>query len=190
MAPTLSASGVTMSYSDQILRPIPESGTTANFDFSNSSNSALVEVKFEILDKTGVVIFTQSTPESFLKFASKTRLSPTFYDSQFRQATEPLQIRLLVAYLDAGAGKTTRRVAQAISSFKFTERPLATPTPTVTITVTPLPVPVPTITVTPSAMLSENTKLKSENAKLRQDLRSLSVKLKKICSNQPKPKGC
>jgi hypothetical protein len=186
----LSTSGVTMDYSDEILRPVPETGTTAYFDFSNSSNSALVEVKFEILDKTGIVIFTQTTPESFLKFGSKVRLTSTFYDSQFRRVTEPLQIRLLVAYLDAGAGKTTRRIAEVNAPFKFIERPIATPKPTVTITITPSPLPIPTVTVTPSALLSENTKLKSEIAAMKQDLKTLSAKLKKICSNKPKPKGC
>jgi hypothetical protein len=186
----LSTSGVTMNYSEVILRPIPETGTTTFFDFSNSSSSSLVEVKFEILDKTGAVIFTQTTPESFLKFGSKVRLTSTFYDSQFRKATEPLQVSLLVAYLDAGAGKTTRRVAQVSSPFKFTERPIATPTPTVTITLTPSPLPNPTVTVTPSALLSENSNLKSELTRVRQDLKSLTAKLKKICSNKPKPKGC
>lgn len=188
----LSTAGVTMNYSEVILRPIPETGTATFFDFSNSSNSSLVEVKFEILDKTGAVIFTQTTPESFLKFGSKVRLASTLYDSQFRKATEPLKISLLVAYLDAGAGKTTRRVAQVSSLFKFTERPIATPTPTptVTITLTPSPLPNPTVTVTPSALLSENSNLKSELTRIKQNLTLLTAKLKKICSSKPKPKGC
>lgn len=187
---SLSTSGVTMTYSDVIFRPVPETGTATFFDFTNSSNSALVEVKFEILDKTGAVIFTQSTPESFLKFGSKLRLNSTFYEVQFRSAIEPLQVSLLVTYLDAGAGRTTRRIAQVSAPFRFTERPIATPTPTVTIIVTPSPLPNPTITVTSNALLSENSNLQSEIARIKKVLNTLNQKIKKICSNKPKPKGC
>lgn len=189
---TLSTSNVTMTYSDVIFRPIPETGTTTFLDFTNGSNSALVEVKYEILDKTGVVIFSQIAPEAFLKYGSKARLTSTLYDSQFRKASEPLIISLIVTYLDAGAGRTTRRVAQVSAPFKFTERPISMPTPTITITATPSPVPTPTITITatPSSLLFENITLKSEIAKIKGDLGALNSKLKKICSYKPKPKGC
>lgn len=69
----------------------------------------------------------------------------------------------------------------------------ATPAPTVTITATPLPAPTVTVTAQPvqsptdwAAMES----LKAELAIAKNDLKALSSKLKKICSNKPKPKGC
>ena len=186
----LTTSGVTMSFSDNILRPVPEIGTTVSFDFLNNSNSSLVEVKLEIVDKTGVLIYTQSAPASLLPFGSKTRVNANFYDVQFKNAIEPLTISLIVAYLDAGAGRTTRRIAQVSSPLKFIERPIATPTPTVTVTFTPAPVPTPTVTVTSSALVSENSLLKSELNKVKLQLKSLNLKVTKICKLKPKPKGC
>jgi hypothetical protein len=179
-----------MSFPDNILRPVPETGTTVSFDFANNSASSVVEIKFEIVDKTGALIYTQNTPESLLKFGSKARVNANFYDVQFKKAPEPLTITLSVAYLDAGAGKTTRRVAQVSSPLKFIERPIAVPTPTVTVTFTPAPVPTPTVTVTSSALVSENSLLRSELDKVKLQLKSLNLKVTKICKLKPKPKGC
>ena len=188
----LSTSGVTMSFPDDILRPVPETGTTVSFDFANNSASSVVEIKFEIADKTGALIYTQNTPESLLKFGSKTRVNANFYDAQFKKATEPLTVTVFVAYMDAGAGKTTRRVAQVSTPLKFIERPIAVPTPTVTLTFTPAPVPTPTVTVTvnSSALVSENSLLRSELNKVKLQLKSLNLKVTKICKLKPKPKGC
>jgi hypothetical protein len=186
----LATSGVTMSFPDNILRPVPETGTTVSFDFANNSASSVVEIKFEIVDKTGAVIYAQNTPESLLKFGSKARVNSNFYDAQFKKAVEPLTISLFVAYLDAGAGKTTRRIAQVGSPFKFIERPIAVPTPTVTVTFTPAPMPTPTVTVTSSALVSENSLLRSQLNKLKLELKSLTSKMSKICKAKPKPKGC
>ena len=184
----LTTSGVTMSFTDSILRPVPETGTAVSFDFTNNSSSSLVEVKFEVIDETGALIYTQNTPESFLFFGSKTRVNSNFYDAQFRKAVEPLSISLVVTYLDAGAGRTTRRIAQVSSPINFIERPIAIPTPTVTFT--PAPLPTPTVTVTSSALLSENSALRSEINKLKIEVKSLNSKLSKICAAKPKPKGC
>jgi len=186
----LTTSGVTMSFPDDILRPVPETGTTVSFDFANNSASSVVEIRFEIVDKTGVVIYTQNTPESLLKFGSKARVNSNFYDAQFKKAIEPLTVTLFVAYVDAGAGKTTRRVAQVSSPLKFIERPIAVPTPTVTVTFTPAPVPTPTVTVTSSALVSENSQLRAELNKVKLELKSLNSKMSKICKSKPKPKGC
>lgn len=62
----------------------------------------------------------------------------------------------------------------------------ATPVPAPTITVTATPVPAPTVYVTNPADSSLADSVKS----LKSQLSLLTLKLKKICSAKPKPKGC
>jgi hypothetical protein len=90
------------------------------------------------------------------------------------------------------SGKSDELVS---APFEFVPRAavLPTPAPTVTVTANPLPAPTVTVTAQPVQAITDWAQmetLKAELAIVKNDLRAVNAKLKKICSAKPKPKGC
>jgi hypothetical protein len=83
-------------------------------------------------------------------------------------------------------GTSNEILSTPITFLSRTATPEAKPSPTPTKTVTATPSPTPTVYVTNPA----DANLKGEMLLLRGQIIALNLKLKKICSAKPKPKGC
>lgn len=104
-------------------------------------------------------------------------LSLTYYDAQGgKAAVNPNPVTTVIQFRDASGSSQS-----PAPSPSATQSAIPTPAPTVTITETPEP-----IYITNPA----DKRLSDLVAKLMLQIKSLSVKLEKICSAKPKPKNC
>ena len=187
--PTLSKSGVTLSFPNPIYTLSTYASVVANYE--NKSGFSLGSLRYEVTDKFGTVVAGSGSGAYHVKDGTSGTIVLNWFAYEFDKTTAPYTISLVFSY-EYGSGKSDVIVS---SPFEFTPRVAVLPTPIPTVTVTATPAPAPTVTVTANAgqietYLTQLESLKTELSKSKSDLKVLTAKLKKICAVKPKPKGC
>jgi hypothetical protein len=187
--PTLSKNGITLSFP----KPVYEiaSSTSVSVNYTNNSGLELFALGYEVTDRFGSVIVFNS-PEAYkVANGASGTIVRTWYAYEFVKAVAPLTITMIAQY-GYNSGKSDELVS---APFEFVPRVAVLPTPAPTVTVTAKPLPAPTVTVTAQPVQAitdwaQMETLKAELAIVKNDLRALNAKVKKICAVKPKPKGC
>jgi hypothetical protein len=177
--PTLTKSGVTLSFRDPIYTLTSSASVIAYYE--NKSGFTLGSLRYEVTDKFGTLA-GQSPGAYNVKDATSGTLVTTWFPFEFEKTSAPYSISLIFSY-QFGSGKSDEIVTVP---FEFTPRSTVTPTPTPTVTVFSTPSPGPTVYITNP---SDKTLSELVNS-LRKQVSLLNAKLKKICAVKPKPKGC
>jgi hypothetical protein len=187
--PTLTKNGITLSFS----KPVYEitSSTSVSLNYTNNSGFELYALGYQVTDRFGSVIVFNS-PEAYkVANGASGTIVRTWYAYEFVKAVAPLTITMIAQY-GYNSGKSDELVS---APFEFVPRVAVLPTPAPTVTVTAKPLPAPTVTVTAQPVQAitdwaQMETLKAELAIVKNDLRAVNAKLKKICAAKPKPKGC
>jgi hypothetical protein len=187
--PTITKSGVTLSFPNPIYTVTGATQVVATY--VNNSGFELGTLRYEVTDKFGTIVAGTTSSAYYVKNGSSGTITDTWFSFDFAKATAPYTITLKISYM-FGSGKPDEI---ASVPFEFTSRVASTPTPAPTVTVIATPVPAPTVTITAKPVQAITDwaameSLKAELAITKNDLKTLNAKLKKICSNKPKPKGC
>jgi len=187
---------VTFNWPDTIYRPLSGGNVSFGMSFQNNCSYDVLQAKYMLLDKFGTEVTSDSVVG--LKRGVTANQNQVWSDFYLARGTEPFTLKFLVEnYSSLGVSNP----APVSVPFKFTERSVAIPTPAPTVTVTAKPTPAPTVTVTVTPAPSPKyggaetdwaamETLKAELAIVKNDLRAVNAKLKKICTAKPKPKGC
>lgn len=187
--PTLTKSGVTLSLANPVYTIT--SSTSVILNYTNNSGYELFSLGYQVTDRFGTVVAGTTGSAYSVKSGTSGIISDTWFSFEFAKASAPYTFTMKVSY-GYGSGKSDDFVSTA---FEFVPRVAVLPTPAPTVTVTASPLPAPTVTVTARPVQSvtdwaQMETLKGELAIVKNDLKSLNAKLKKICSVKPKPKGC
>jgi hypothetical protein len=169
----LTAVGVTISWEDELLYQ-PSSGncSTYIFTFTDTRNVLLayIKIKNKFGEEIGRTPIHDSSGKASVQVCSSADLSGS---RVFLEIT-------------GGSKSPSDIVSAPITFLSRTSTASAKPTPTPTRTVTATPSPTPTVYVTNPA----DANLRGEILLLKAEIIALNLKLKKICSAKPKPKGC
>jgi hypothetical protein len=187
--PTLTKSGVTLTFPNPVYTVTGATSVVANY--VNNSGFELGSLSFELTDKFGTIVAGTTSSAYYVKNGTSGTLKDTWFSFEFDKASPPYKLTMKISYM-FGSGKGDEFVSVP---FEFVPRVavLPTPVPTVTITAKPLPAPTVTVTAQPVQAITDWAQmetLKAELAIVKNDLRAVNAKLKKICAAKPKPKGC
>lgn len=182
--PTLTKNGVTLSFANPVYTIT--SSTSVILNYSNNSGYELSSLSYEVTDRFGTVVAGSTGSAYGVRSGTSGIISDTWFGFEFANTSAPYTFTMKANYL-FGSG---RGAEVASTTFAFTPRVAIAPTPTPTVTVTANPQPAPTVTVTAKPNWVQEESQKAELAILKNDLKALSAKLKKICSAKPKPRGC
>ena len=187
--PTLTKNGITLTFP----KPVYEiaSSTSVTVNYTNNSGFELSALGYQVTDRFGSVINFNSPQAYKVANGASGTIVRTWYAYEFDKAVAPLTITMIAQY-GYNSGKSDELVSVP---FEFVPRVAVLPTPAPTVTVTAKPLPAPTVTVTAQPVQAITDwaameTLKGELAILKNDLRAVNAKLKKICGVKPKPKGC
>ena len=190
--PSLTVSGVTLSWPAVIYQPVSSSQVTMSI--ANNSGRTLLYAKYSIKDKFG----TQVAYGSKVSVpGGLNSITENWYANDINKGTAPFTLTFFIEYY-SNAG--IPNPAPVSAAFQFTSRTgggtTPAPAPTVTVTATPAPAPTVTVTATPApAPTVYITNPSDKNlidlvTSLKSQVSLLNAKLKKICAAKPKPKGC
>lgn len=202
--PSLTISGVTLSWPAVIYQPVSSSQVTMLI--TNNSGYSLLTAKYSIKDKFG----TQVADGSKIGVpGGLNSITENWYARDIDKGTAPFTITFSIEFF---ATSGVPNAAPASAAFQFASRtgggttpapaPTVTvtatpaPAPRVTVTATPAPAPTVTVTATPApapTVFVTNPSDKNLNdlvTSLKSQVNLLNAKLKKICAVKPKPKNC
>jgi hypothetical protein len=169
----LTAVGVTISWEDALLYQ-PSSGNCSTYIFTFADTKNVLIAYIKIKNKFGEEI-------------GRTRiLGPSGKASVQVCSSSDLSESRVFLEITGGSNLPSDIVSAPITFLSRTATASAKPTPTPTKTVTATPSPTPTVYVTNPA----DANLRGEILLLKAEIIALNLKLKKICSAKPKPKGC
>jgi len=176
----LSGAEITISWDDSSLFEPPSvaSGNCTSYIFKYTMTTRVlfadILIKNRFNDKIGSVLISGvTTPGSGEK---SVQLCPG----------KDLSGSKVVLEVSGRNGAGNEILSTPITFLSRTAAPEAKPTPTPARTVTATPSPTPTVYVTNPA----DANLRGEILLLKAEIIALNLKLKKICSAKPKPKGC
>jgi hypothetical protein len=199
--PSLTVSGVTLTWPATIYMPVSSSQVTMTI--TNNSGRELLYAKYSITDRFG----TQVADASKISVpVGANSITANWYATYIDRGTAPFTLTFYIEYFTSAGLPNPPPVS---TQFDFTSRssgstspaPTVTvtatpaPAPTVTVTATPAPAPTVTVTATPAAIVdpffkNEVTRLQNELTILRDDFNLLKKRMDKICKVKPKPKFC
>jgi hypothetical protein len=180
---TVSIAGVTVEYEDPIYCPMKGNRLDTEFSVVNGTGEELLSVNIEFLDQYG-----QEVTSGFLgsfKSGLKKTLSVTLYqyESSSLKCTDIAKMKVFVDFYSMSS-KSDTSINEAIQVLQIGAMK---PTPNVTPSATPQPSPSATI---PTWIVQQLEESNSVVAALQSENKNLKAKLKRICGNKPKPKGC
>lgn len=186
---TVTLSCVSFSWPETIYRPLVGGNVSFGLSYQNNCTYEVLLAKYILIDKFGTQIASNSIVG--LKSGVKANQNQQWSDFFLAKGTEPFTLQLIVENFSSLGISNPSPIN---FPFKFTERTSISATPTPTVTVTSKPTPAPTVTVTASST-NRFTETEFESLKLqleivKNNLKAVSAKLKKVCSVKPKPKGC
>jgi hypothetical protein len=214
--PSLTVSGVTLSWPAVIYQPVSTSQVTVLI--TNNSSYELLTAKYSIQDKFG----TQVASGSKLSVPrGLNSITENWYARDIDKGTAPFTITFSIQFY---ASSGVPNAAPVTTAFEFASRsggsstPVPAPTvtvtatpapaprvtvtvtpapaPTVTVTATPAPAPTVTVTATPAPAPTVYVTNPSDKnltdlvTSLKSQVNLLNAKLKKICAVKPKPRNC
>lgn len=187
--PTLTKGGVTLSLANPVYTIT--SSTSVILNYTNNSGYELFSLGYQVTDRFGTVVAGTTGSAYSVKSGTSGIISDTWYSFEFAKASAPYTFTMKVSY-GYGSGKSDDFASTA---FEFVPRVAVSPTPVPIVTVTATPLPAPTVTVTARPVQAvtdwaQMETLKGELAIVKNEIKALNTKLKKICSVKPKPKGC
>jgi len=169
----LTAVGVTISWEDELLYQ-PSSGncSTYIFNFTDTRNVLLayIKIKNKFGEEIGRTPIHDSSGKASVQVCSSADLSGS---------------RVFLEII-GGSKAASDIVSSPITFLSRTSTATAKPTPTPARTVTATLSPAPTVYATNPA----DATLREEIVLLKKEIIALNLKLKKICSLKPKPRGC
>ena len=190
--PSLTVSGVTLSWPAVIYQPVSSSQVTMSI--ANNSGRTLLYAKYSIKDKFGTQVADGSKIDVPGGINS---ITENWYASDINKGTAPFTLTFFIQYYSSAGIPNPAPVS---TSFEFASRSGGTttpaPTPTVTVTATPAPAPTVTVTATPAPAPTVYVTNPSDKnltdlvTSLKSQVNLLNAKLKKICAVKPKPKNC
>jgi hypothetical protein len=204
--PSLTISGVTISWPATIYQPVSSSQVTVLI--TNNSGYDLLTAKYSIQDKFGTQVASGSkigVPRGL------NSITENWYARDIDKGTAPFTITFSIQFYSTSG---VPNAAPASAAFQFADRsggsstPVPAPTvtvtatpapaPRVTVTATPAPAPTVTVTATPAPAPAPTVYVTNPSdknltdlvASLKSQVNLLNAKLKKICAVKPKPKNC
>lgn len=176
--------GVVVKWKDKLYQP--DGCSEYAFDWTNGSNQKLLSLEVSVTDPYDRKVADED------KIGVDQGVSGTFKmqicKHNLQAGLGPYTVKVYIESYSGGFG--SRAATQDIT---FLAIPGAVPSPAPASNSLPSPTPTVTVTATPSTFeffRSEAVRLATEYASLRKQFDSLNSKLKKVCSNKPKPKGC
>jgi hypothetical protein len=188
--PSVTVSGVTLSWPATIYQPVSSSQVTMTV--SNDSGRVLLLAKYSIKDKFGTQVVSDTKVNVPM---GKNAMTSNWYARDIDQTSAPYTITFFIEYyINAGLPNP----APVSAPFQFTSRSGGNTVPAPAVTVTAQPAPAPTVTVTaqpapaPTVYITNpaDQNLSDLVASLKAQVTLLNAKVKKICAAKPKPKGC
>jgi hypothetical protein len=190
--PSLTVSGVTLSWPAVIYQPTGTSPVTMNI--TNDSGRVLLYAKYFVKDKFGTEVADGPKINVPVGISS---ITANWYAYIIDNSTAPYTLTFFIEFYSSSGIANPAPVSTA---FTFTSRSSVTatpaPVPTVTVTATPAPVPTVTVTATPAPAATiyvtnpADKDLSYLVTILNKQVSTLKAKLKKVCSVKPKPKRC
>ena len=206
---SMTLSGVTLSWPSVIYKV--ESVSIVTFTIKNNSGYDLLAAKYDLIDRFGTSVAFDSAFK--VVKGGTTTLNSIWLDAFISKSAAPYKLQFSVSfYSGTGLGDPAPISVPFVFADRSGAAPVAsaTPAPTVTVTATPAPAPTvtvtatpapaPTVTVTATPAPAKPTQsitdwaametLKGELAIVKNELKVVNTKLKKICAVRPKPRGC
>ena len=178
--PSVTTSGITLSWPAVIYRPVSSSQVTMSI--ANNSGRTLLYVAYTVKDRVGTQVAFGSATEIPRGLSSITH---TWYAKDIDGGKAPFTLSFYVSYFPSAGVSNPPSVS---AEFDFTSRSGGGTSPTAAPTETkvPTPAPVPTVYVTNPSDKNLNDLVTS----LKGQVNLLNAKLRKICAVKPKPKHC
>jgi hypothetical protein len=178
--PSVTVSGITLSWPAVIYRPVSSSQVTMSI--ANNSGRTLLYVAYTVTDRIGTQVAFGSATEIPRGLSSITHV---WYAKDIDVGKAPFTLAFYVAYFPSAGIPNPPSVS---AEFDFASRSAggASPTAAPTVAKTATPSSAPTVYITNPSDKNLNDLVTS----LKSQVNLLNAKLKKICAVKPKPKNC